>query len=494
MSFPALRCIATLALAALLCACAPNASSSPQDSGVSLGSSAPQGSGGPTSSDALGSPIRLVVDTDVAPDDVTAIASLLRDPDVELLAITVTGTGEAHCPGGMFVVRSILTMLDEEIPVTCGRLEPYGDAEAFPEAWRSGADSGGGLDLVSPAFAPDQRAAPDLLVELANAEAASGGRLTILTLGPVTNLASAVELDPAFAAKVRAVSMLGAVAVDGNVQTVEGVAPTAEWNAHADPTAVRMVLDAGFDLRLIPLDATNSVPLTNELFASLEADHAAGPADLVYELWAKNPYMLDSGFYLWDPLAAAAARDAAIVSTRAATLRVVEGAGPEGGRLVEDPAGAAVTIATGADRERFEALLLDRLRIGPPRENAFAPRGTVSVTAREDGCEAALEPSGLPAGSLRLVGHNATDGEVVIFLFELGNATWADVEAFVEDLSNLTEERQPPVRGIASVAPSPGGEQTGYADAQPGQLGVACVPGPFGSKPVALAGPFPVGP
>ena len=60
----------------------------------------------------------LVVDTDMAPDDVTAIASLLRDPAVDLKAITVVGTGEAHCPGGMFVARAIVTMLRETpVPV-----------------------------------------------------------------------------------------------------------------------------------------------------------------------------------------------------------------------------------------------------------------------------------------------------------------------------------------------------------------------------------------
>ena len=87
----------------------------------------------------------------MAPDDVVAIASLLRDPSVEILAITVTGTGEAHCAGGMSVARSIVTMLREApLPVTCGRETPFGEAQPFPAAWRAGADSGNGLALTTP--------------------------------------------------------------------------------------------------------------------------------------------------------------------------------------------------------------------------------------------------------------------------------------------------------------------------------------------------------
>lgn len=357
------------AVAFLLVACMPTSSGTP--TAPTQGPSAlPTTAAGSTSPPQPGTGKRLVIDTDMAPDDVTAIASLLRDPAVEILAITVTGTGEAHCPGGMFVARSIVTMLLETpLPVACGRSTPFDDAQPFPAEWRAGADSGNGLTLAPPEFEPDERSSEQLLVELAGSEAAAGRKLTILTLGTLTNLAAALELDPELPGKVIVVSMLGAVGVPGNVEPeIAGSdPPTAEWNAHADPTAVRLVLEAGFDLTLVPLDATNSVPLTRELFLELERDHAAGPADLVLELWARNPYMTASGFYLWDPLAAAVVRDPSVVTTRPATLKVVEGAGRDGGRLVEAADGAPVTIATAADREAFERLLLASLRLGGPR-------------------------------------------------------------------------------------------------------------------------------
>ena len=345
----------------------PSGTAAPSTPGAT--SSATPGAGS-TSRPPVGDAKRLVIDTDMAPDDIVAIASLVRDPAVEVLAITVTGTGEAHCPDGMFVARSIALMLvDAPPPVACGRTTPFGDAQPFPAEWRAGVDRGNGLTLAAMDFAPAERSAEQVLVELAAAEASAGRKLIILTTGTLTNLASALELDPDLPAKVTVVSMLGAVGVPGNVQPeiVGSAPPTAEWNAHADPTAVRLVLEAGFDLTLIPLDATNSVPLTHALYLDLEQDHAAGPADLVFELLVRNPFMTSGGFYMWDPLAAVAVRDPSVVTMRPATLQVVEGAGLDGGRLIEAADGSPVTIATAADRAAFERLLLAALRQGGPR-------------------------------------------------------------------------------------------------------------------------------
>ncbi len=371
----ALGLVALTAAACLLgCQPAPTPSPTVRPAGSGPASNAAPASPGastlpsvaPTATPMAGSRPRMIIDTDVAPDDLIALASILRDPSVEILAITVTGTGEAHCEPGMRVVRAIVTaLLDGPIPVACGPEQPLGDAQPFPAEWRAGVDAGSGLTLPSPAFEPDPRSAQQVIVDFAGVEFDAGRRLRLLTLGTMTNLAGALELDAELPGKVGVYSMLGAVAVPGNVEV--GPEPVAEWNAHADPTAASRVLEAGFDLTLVPLDATNDVPLTQELLDNLAADHAAGPADLVFELLTRNPFMVEGGFYLWDPLAAGVIRNPDFVTTSGATIRVVEGAGPDGGRLREDAAGAEVVFADSADRARFEAFLLDRLRFGGPR-------------------------------------------------------------------------------------------------------------------------------
>ena len=484
-----------MVLVALVALVAPGCTTTTPTNTPEAPSSAPSGPA------ADGEPMRLVVDTDMAPDDVTAIASLIRDPALELLAITVAGTGEAHCQGGMFVARSIVTQLrDAPVPVACGRDSPMGDAQPFPDAWRAGADTGNGLTLISPSFAPDPRLAEQVIVDLANAEAAAGRRLTILTLGTLTNVATAVELDPTLPERVTLMSMLGAIAVPGNVtpDVVGGSGPAvAEWNAHADPTAVRVVLEAGFDWTLIPLDATNSVPLTEDLYVDLESDHAAGPADLVFELWSRNSSMRSSGFYLWDPLAAAALLDRSIVETREMTVRVIEGAGLDGGQLVEDASGNTVTVATSADRDAFEASLLARLRLGGPRAAGFDPVATLSVSAGE-ACEVVIDPVPTPSGLLRIEATNTGEAFMTMFVFELGSVAWADIEAFVADPPGARRS-PPPVVPVADVVVEASSSATGYGEAPAGELGVACVtPNPTQDDPdefrAILAGPFPIGP
>jgi pyrimidine-specific ribonucleoside hydrolase len=449
----------------------------------------------PSDAPAAADRLRLLVDTDLAADDITAIASLVRDPSVELLAITVAGTGEAHCDRGTYVARSIVTMLTAKpLPVACGRPDPLGDAQPFPASWRDGVDAGYGLDLAEPAFEVDPRAAEAVIVDLASTEAAAGGRLTILTLGTLTNLAGAVQLDPALPDRVRVVAMLGALAVPGNVtpEVVGGAGDAvAEWNAHADPTAVRVILEAGFDLTLVPLDATNDVPGSVALFQELASSHSAGPADLVFELWAKNTFMWAIEYYLWDPLASVAVRDPAVISTRSVPLTVVEGDGLDGGRLVEDDAGAEVRVAASADRARFEAFLLEELRRGAPRVNPFTLAGTVAIRGGGETCEATLDPATLSDGWLLVEVENVGSELLNVVVFELADVTWEDVEAYVESFD--AEVPPPPVHLIAQLNVEGHARSTGSGSSPAGMLGVACLSGAPDSPSVRVAGPFPIG-
>jgi inosine-uridine nucleoside N-ribohydrolase len=481
------------ALAALLLLASAGCNPVPPSTPSAAPGGSPQPSLAPlaTQTPSTSSRIPIVIDTDMAADDITAIASLLRDPTVQVLAITVSGTGEAHCPGGMFVARSVVTMLlDEPITVACGRATPLGDAASFPDEWRARADAGNGLDLVQPAYLPESEDARDVLVRLAADQAAAGRKLTVLTLGPLTTLATAAASEPDLADQVRVVSMLGAVDVPGNVLPSAGSAkPVAEWNAHVDPTAVREVLAAGFDLTLVPLDATRDVPLTRDLYQRLEADHAAGPADLVFELWARNPFMFD-GLFLWDPLASAVVRDAGVVTTRAAHLRVVEGGGLDGGRLVEDPAGTPVTIATSADQARFEALLLAALRLGDPRANPFTPVAAIQVAAGQDRCDVTIDPKKPPAGVYRLDFRDDVAGPASAIVFGLGEVSWAEVQAFVKAPDF---EHAPPVIQVAEADLAAPGTTTAWGTVPEGQFGVVCLVGDFEAPAITLRGPFEAG-
>ena len=276
-------------------------------------------------------PTTLLIDTDVAPDDIVAITFLVRAPNVTVAGITISGTGEAHCAGGTQVVLGLLERLGAPaIPVACGRETPLAGAHAFPDGWREAADAGSGLPIV-----PTTRvAASGTAVALIESLAAANDQLEILTLGPLTNLAAALEADPGLAARLGPIFIMGgALHVPGNIVGPE--APTgnsvAEWNIYVDPHAAQIVIDSGKQPHFVSLDGTNQVPLTSR-FGARFANAGSGPAtDVVTTLFTANPFMTAGGYYLWDPLAAELAAGYPVGTFSPASIEVEEREGTESG-------------------------------------------------------------------------------------------------------------------------------------------------------------------
>src|SRR5262252_1353428 len=136
-------------------------------------------------------PRSFVVDTDMAADDWMALLYLLRRPDVAVKAITVSGTGEAHCAPGVRHALDLVAFANRAmIPVACGRDTPLQGRHTFPTSWRAGVDSLLGLTL--PTGPPTQ--APQSAVELlTSAIESSPHKVVVVTLGPLTNLAEAFQ-------------------------------------------------------------------------------------------------------------------------------------------------------------------------------------------------------------------------------------------------------------------------------------------------------------
>ena len=302
----------------------------------------------------------LLVDTDVAPDDLVAIAFLVASSAVEIEAITISGTGEAHCDAGVDIVLRLLERLGaSQIDVACGRETPIDGDHAFPDAWRLAVDDGSGLALPSTSRQPFGGNAVQLITK--TADRVEG--LRILTLGPMTNLADALMSQPQLVQRFESVyAMGGALFVPGNVAF--GGPPdneVAEWNIYVDPTAAQVVIDSGLAVRLISLDGTNHVPVTVE-FAKRVQEEATGPGALVLaELFAGHPFMTDGTYFLWDPLAAALAAGYPLGSFSAARVDVEETEGPEVGFTRPVDGTPNVEYLSDADRAAAEAALLEAL-------------------------------------------------------------------------------------------------------------------------------------
>jgi pyrimidine-specific ribonucleoside hydrolase len=182
--------------------------------------------------------------------------------------------------------------------------------------------------------------------------------MTIVALGPLTNLAEALLAQPALAGRIaRIVIMGGAWRVSGNIETLSPRIdnPHAEWNIFCDPYAADVVLRCGAPITLVPVDATDQVPLTEELVQRLAAGPATPAGQFVLRAIRRiRPLLRGQTFYLWDPLAAAVAVQPEIVTCEQRRVAVMQEPGRELGRVVEDAERGVVDIAVQVDRPAFE--------------------------------------------------------------------------------------------------------------------------------------------
>jgi len=311
-------------------------------------------------------PGALIVDTDVGNDDVLALLYLMQHPGVELRAITVVGTGLVHCEPGIRHINGLLELTaSPEVPVSCGTETPLAAEHPFPEAWRLAADRLWGLNLPANDRLPSALSAPDLLAEtLASAE----NSITVLALGPLTNLALALDAHPEIAAKIeRLYIMGGAVEVPGNVydESLGFDNRTAEWNLYADAAAAKIVFESGVSIVLVPLDATNYAPVNMDLFRRLGQNHSTRAATFTYDLFYINQGWIQSGgYYLWDTLTAAILTGEELADFSDYRLVVIAEPGPDFGRTALSPDGPLIRVAVWADADLFEALFLQTINLG----------------------------------------------------------------------------------------------------------------------------------
>ncbi len=299
-------------------------------------------------------PRPIIIDTDMAPDDWMAILYLLQRPEVDVKAITVTGTGEAHCEPGVRHAASLVALAGESpIPIACGRESPLQGAHAFPDSWREYVDNLAGLSLPAGSNpTPDLSAAELLRQEIA----AVPEPLTVLALGPLTNLAEIVQADPSLAERFQVFLMGGALEALGNVGPSEpSIAnQVAEWNIYIDPFALKILLDAGVPLTLVPLDATQDAPVTFAFLRLIQSNAFTPEARFVRDLLAAQVGKISDGFYdFWDPLAAAILVDESLAVIRLSDLVVTTQEGPTNGMTRLRSGGVPIRYASGAYGSRF---------------------------------------------------------------------------------------------------------------------------------------------
>jgi inosine-uridine nucleoside N-ribohydrolase len=463
-------------LAASLGACDASSSSS---------SAAPLITGEPPTSR-----LPIVIDTDVDVSDVAAVAVLLRDERVDVRAVTIvpTGTGVTNCAAGRRVVQYVLEEFGATtIPLACGREDRGQDGQHFPDEWRLNADAGWGLEMPP---RPQTDLPEDAVELLTRTVEESPSAPTIVALGPWTNLEDLVTADPSIGDRIAGIhAMGGAVDVPGNVIVGDLTADDGlEWNLAADPSAVSAVFATATPISLVPLDATNDVPIPPDLGERLAEDHVAAGADLVFELLRRVPSRLTGeGQQLWDELAALTLENPDLVTWDDATLLA-----DNAGRLTRHEAGRPVRIATAADDVAVEAALLDALRVGPARANPFELAG--EMTVRWDGSTCAFEMTeGLTPGVAGLTFDNSTGDPAGVQIVGVQEPhTWAELVALLPTLDVETATIPDWVidAGNASDETGAGGNVRSTARLEPGTYGPVCLSGTWPDVSVRPGEPF----
>ncbi len=401
-------------------------------------------------------PIPVIADYSPTVSDVGGLMYLLLNPEVEVIAVSLSSTGEAGCELGFEVTLGILALLDREhVPVACDPEVPVG-ARAWPTEFLS-AHENLRFGLPDPTAAPSTLSAPDLI---AQAAAASNRPVVIWAVGPLTNVARALQRHPDLADDIdRIVIMGGAVDVDGNVEGTK-----AEWNLWIDVAAAADVVDSGIPVVLVPLDATNDVPVPTWYRTILEGSEQS-PAIIHLTRMVRIFPSVTSGFYhLWDELAAVVVVEPDLVVLEEMAIEVVEG-GPDDGRTIRRTDGAAIHVATGVpEPNAFYSEFLGTLAGAPvPLRSATQEEAEYLESVKELFAAAAVEAEPvyetmfageefdgpLVAEGLGIVFEIMGDARAEMMLFDPPESLREVADVYLEGLGSIVESRDAVLEAVA---------------------------------------------
>jgi inosine-uridine nucleoside N-ribohydrolase len=252
---------------------------------------------------------KIILDTDPGTDDALALMLALNSPELDVRAVTVV-PGNVTLEMGVDNALRMVSLANRcDIPVAAGAHKPLFQKLVTAEFWH-GKNGLANIELPPSKCKLDPRFGPDLIIQLVKA---SPHEITLVPVGPLTNIALAVEKDPSIVPLVKEVILMGGSISGGNVNAA------AEANIYNDPEAAQVVFQAGWPITMSGLEVGNKALFTQKYLDELGQTH--GPVnDFIYQI-AK--YLIDlsakfgsPGSPMYDPSAVAIAVDPTLVNVQ----------------------------------------------------------------------------------------------------------------------------------------------------------------------------------
>ncbi|MFZ0735379.1 MAG: nucleoside hydrolase [Candidatus Sulfotelmatobacter sp.] len=258
---------------------------------------------------AASSPQRVIIDTDPGIDDAMAILLALNSPELKVEALTVV-PGNVDGKQGLENALKIVSLANRcDVTVAGGAQHPLNQKLITAQYWH-GPNGLAGVELPVSKCKADARFGPDLIIEMVHKYP---HEITLIPVGPLTNIALAVSKDPSIVPLVKDIVIMGGSITGGNVDGA------AEANIYNDPEAASIVFNAGWMVTMIGSDVGEKTLMMRSHLADLqsqpgpESDFIAKLADYYLTRSEKSGYQ---GAAMYDPLAVATVINPALVTLK----------------------------------------------------------------------------------------------------------------------------------------------------------------------------------
>ena len=324
---------------------------------------------------------RVIIDTDPGVDDALALLLAMRSPEVKIEAITAVAGNvplELSLPNAL---RMVEISGRTDIPVAAGAKAPL-QRRLVTATYAHGENGLGGAVFPEPTTKPVSQPAAELIRQVIRKYP---GEVLLIPIGPMTNIATALDLDSELAGMIRGIVMMGGSLSGGNIT------PAAEFNVYVDPEAARIVFQSGIPITMVGLDVTRKTSLTEEHVRVLEA--AKNPVSQAAAKIGRNAinHNGEQGFLvgpnMHDSLAVAGFLDPSLLTLKDYYVDVeTTGELTAGETLGYSPSSGDLRRKPGAEKQaeltmsiRGSAPTLAGTRTSPVLRDKFVPNAKVAV-------------------------------------------------------------------------------------------------------------------